>query len=336
MSKRVRAMLLICGALILALLYWHLGIAAVVTALAQVRPEYLFGYLVVAAAVRLGYAGRWCLLARALGSTPPPWRFLSARLAGDAVGTLAPVGRIGGDPVRIVLLHGDGVGGARASAGVVMDRIMEVIGNSIAAFAYVMVFALAHTFGATRSVSGLMIVALSVPMAGLALLLVQLRYGHRPLTALCMSIGLHRRRPRWIDGLERTESELSRLCVERPALLVGGVAGSLLIEALIILEYLLLFETFGVHLELTTLLMVLVATGLIRAVPVPASMGTLEASQVAVLAVASGRPDLGLVVGTVLRLHETLWIGVGFVVLASQGLSLARLRLLSSTSRAAA
>jgi hypothetical protein len=47
---------------------------------------------------------------------------------------------------------------------------------------------------------------------------------------------------------------------------------------------------------------------------------------VAVVAAASGRPDLGFVVGVILRLHETLLLAVGLMVLSYQGMSLTRWR----------
>ena len=117
-----------------------------------------------------------------------------------------------------------------------------------------------------------------------------------------------------------------RLFQDRPAIFVQGVVGSLAIEALIICEYHFLMEAFGLQLHLPTLLMTLVASGLSRVVPTPAGLGALEAGQVTVLGAATGHPDLGFVVGFVLRLHETLWTGVGLIGLSLCGFNLARLR----------
>ena len=52
----------------------------------------------------------------------------------------------------------------------------------------------------------------------------------------------------------------------------------------------------------------------------------LEAAQVAVVGAAAGRPDIGFVVGVIVRLHETLLLALGLLVLSYQGMSLARLR----------
>ena len=42
------------------------------------------------------------------------------------------------------------------------------------------------------------------------------------------------------------------------------------------------------------------------------------------LGMATGQPGLGFVVGFVLRLHETVWTGIGLVVLPFYGAGLAR------------
>ena len=69
-----------------------------------------------------------------------------------------------------------------------------------------------------------------------------------------------------------------------------------------------------------------VQTGAARMAPTPAGLGALEATQVGVFALADGRLESGLVSGMAVRMHETLWMTIGFAVLYAQGASLRRLR----------
>jgi len=320
----------------LGIMFWRYGLAELVTALGRVTPGYLLIYLSVGCAVRIGYSTRWCLVAGALGESLPFARFVPARLAGDALGTLLP-GRIWGDPVRAALLYVGGVAGTRASAGVAIDRVMEWIGNMLCAVAYVSVFSFAHRFGSSRPV-GILIITMLLLLLALAMPLAMLRHGIRPLAPLyryATRPGVPRLRT-WMTALEQTEGHLLYFFREYPGTFTWGLLGSLVIEGLIIIEYHFLLASFGLFLDLPMLLMVLVACGLARAVPTPAGLGALEASQVTLLAVAAGRPDVGFVVGMVLRLHETLWIVVGLAALSVQGVSLARLRLLAFPDKAAA
>jgi hypothetical protein len=108
-----------------------------------------------------------------------------------------------------------------------------------------------------------------------------------------------------------------------------GVLLSLATEAVVVAQYHFLLSAFGVVADLPTLLLVLVGTGMARALPTPASLGTLEGGQVAVFTLAEGAPALGFVAGMVIRLHETLFLVAGLVSLSAHGLSLSRLSLAS-------
>ena len=130
----------------------------------------------------------------------------------------------------------------------------------------------------------------------------------------------------WMDGLRKIEDHLVRFFREHPRAFLLGVLGSLPIEAVTLLQYHALLAAFGVALDLPDAVLVLLGSGVARAVPAPAALGALEATQVALVGAASGRPELGFVVGVILRLHETLLLALGLVALSYQGVSLARLR----------
>ena len=329
-QRLLRGAALAAGVGACALLSWRFGWSDLAGAFEHVRPAYVIGYVLCGCLVRGGYGVRWYLVTRRLGAAPPASRFVAARLSGDAVGSVLPGGRIGGDPLRAALVYGDGVGGTQAGAGVAIDRIMEMLGNTLCAIAYVSVFAVTHTFEAAPRAVPVLIASLCALLVGLALPLALLRRGIRPLQPLYRAgawAGLVRGQ-RWVGPLQRMEDHLIRFVANDPAACVWGVLGSLAIEALVIVEMRLLFTAFGVLVDLPTLLLALVATGLARAVPTPAGLGALEAGQVAVLGVAMGRPDIGFVAGILLRLHETWWTVVGFLCLSVRGVSMARLRLL--------
>jgi len=329
-QRLLRGVALAAGGGAVALLGWRFGWRDLAHAFEHVRPIYLAAYVLCGCLVRGGYGLRWYLVTRRLGAAPPASRFVAARLSGDAVGSLLPGGRIGGDPLRAALVYGDGVGGTRAGAGVAIDRIMEMLGNTLCAIAYVSVFAVTHTFDAAPRAVPVLIGSLGALLVGLAVPLALLRRGIRPLEPFYRAIARAGpdRAPRWVAPLQRMEDHLIRFVANDPAACVWGVLGSLAIEALVIVEMRLLFTAFGVLVDLPTLLMALVATGLARAVPTPAGLGALEAGQVVVLGMAMGRPDIGFVAGILLRLHETWWTVVGFLCLSVRGVSMARLRLL--------
>jgi uncharacterized protein (TIRG00374 family) len=312
---------LILGLAVLGGLLWKFGTQDLVTTLAQVRPGRLCVYLVLTAVVVLGHSLRWRLVAHSLGADPPLGVLVRARLAGDAVGALVPSGKVAGEPVRFALVRSHCVDGPLTAAAVAIDRILEALGNLACVLVYGAIFAQAHAARLQGSGPWLVVVTAALFLAGIAALLAGARRGFRPLGFL-YGARARRRFPHlahWADKFEQTETHLLRFFQHHPRACAQGLLASLCIEALVVAEFYMLFTAFDIHLELPTMLMALVTSGLVRAVPTPGGIGALEAGQVALLQMSSGQAQLGFVVGIVMRLHEMLMITAGFLALALHG-----------------
>lgn len=337
LSARFTTLLsLIGGAGLLVLLIRWYG-SDLHLSLARLQLGYGVLYFMSVPVVVAAYSARWQMAARAVGSSLPLGRLMAARLAGDAVGALMPSAKVVGDPVRIALLHADGVSLVTASAGVTLDRLCEMTGNVIAATVYTLVFINAQQGGANGAATDLLVsvgflcVAAAVPV-GL------LWRGARPLAPMYWVLDgrVSARWARLLAGARAAESRVMAVFRDHPRFFVTGVGMSLLIECLVVIQYAALLHMCGISLSLATLLLALVLGGLSRALPSPAALGTLEASQIAALSIAGQPAAMGLAVGLVMRLHETLLMAGGMAVCLVRGVSPARLRMLAPADGGAA
>jgi len=317
---------LVIGALVVAALYWYFGAAELVAALGRPRLGYLAAYFALALLALLGYGLRWWMVTRALAASPSLPRLMSARLAGDAVGALVPLARLAGEPVRVMLTAKD-TETTRATAAVTLDRTLEWLGNMVCAITYVSIFWLTQRHGSFGGAPLVFIGGMVMLLVSLAIPLMLLRRGNHPLAPL-YRWGRPADRPpsEWRRRVEETERHLARFCQLHPRSFFRGLLLSFAIEGTIVAEYHCLLLAFGIDVALPTLLLVLVGSGLSQAVPTPGSLGALEATQVGVLAFAGGQAALGFVIGIVLRLHETFWMGLGLLVLLGHGATFARWR----------
>lgn len=325
-SPRSAALLFILGlAGVLALTYRLAG-AEVFLRLREIRPGWAAIYVVMACMVVAGHSLRWRVAAGALGGCPPFPRFIAGRLAGEAVAALLPATKVSGDPVRVALLAADGVSTSTAAASVAADRMLEMTSNLIAAAAFVGVFAFLHVAGVERGV--LLTLGFVLVLVGLSLAVpvVLLWRGRRPLAPLYQAARRWRgtRAGTLIEGVKRAEGKVMRLVREHPRTVVTGLLISVLVEVLVVIEYHALFAAFGVRLPLPVLLVALVASGFSRVVPSPGGVGVLEASQVGVITLTVGQATQGVVVGLLMRIHETLWMAIGLGVCVARGVSLRR------------
>lgn len=312
-SGRVRRIAgLLAGSGLLALLLRQFGVGDTWTALRHVDVGHLAVYFLLAAGIVAACSVRSYLVARTSGVTPRFRRFVVARLAGDAAGALLPGGRVSGDPLRVALLYSHGAQGVQASSWIVVDRLLEVLGNTVAALLYLVAIAMRHSLGFLVPLAS----ALGAGLVGLAAVTLVLRSGRRPLSPFLAP--LENRLPRLrvpLASLRAIEEQLGALVQQHAPVLLIGLLLSLAIEVGILVEYSFLFRSFGLELDLATLVLALLATGLARGLPMPGGIGALEAGQVAALSVGLGRPDLGFIAGIVVRLHETVWFGIGALAL---------------------
>jgi undecaprenyl-diphosphatase len=270
----------------------------------------------------LTYAVRWRLVIRGVGLTPPLAHLVAARLAGDALGSVVPSARLAGEPVRVAALHTRGAPMAPAAAGVALDRVVELTGQMVAVIAYAAVIALTVALGAAPlALAGVMLALLT----WMALLLVYLkRQGGRRLHAAAAARRPGSPRARWLGGLAGVADHLRGFLRSHPAMFCAALGLALLTEVIIVAQYTALFRAFGLALDLPTVLVVLLSGGLSRAAPTPAGLGATEAAQVLAVGSLTGNPDLGFVVGLIVRLHDTLLLAAGLAALPLLGLSLTR------------
>lgn len=313
---------IIALAVVAGLFAWF-GVADLAATLRRASPAWLMGYVALTAVVTLGYSTRWWLLTRAVGAPLSLGRCVTARLAGDAVGALVPSAKLAGEPLRVGLVCTSGAPVSAATAGVTLDRMLEIVGNSLAVVAYVGVLLLTreHELGGYAPVGlGLTMLVL---LAAICSPVVAARRGYHPfgLAHVLRARVASPRLTRWFDGLVRVEAHLARIFRSHPRIMIAGLAATVLTELLIIAQYHVLLAAFGIQLGLPTLLLVLLGGGLSRAIPTPAGLGALEATQTVLVGAASGRPDLGFLVAIIVRLHETFLLAIGLAALSLHGIA---------------
>ncbi len=323
MGRPARITLLFGGLALLVFLCRRLGLGEVFAAVERADPARFLAFLALSTAVFFAYAKRWSIVLEAMGAGRPRLSLgalLSFRAAEHAVSTLFPAAHLSGEPVRALLLRRHGRDWSRSISTVAMDRMLETTASSIAGPIYVAVFFLANgaRAGAAPWVMGGMIACLA---------LLALFYVH-----LCRGMTLERRGflPPMGGHLKTIEADLRAFV--RTASFATSLAVAFLAEALVIAELWMLARAFAMPISLPTLVGVMVGMGVAQLLPIPAALGSLEATEVGVVALAGGSASLGLAVGLLVRLRETLWILVGLGTLYFEGLVSTRATMHENTS----
>ena len=302
--------------MLLGVLCVHLGLGELIAAAERADPLRFAAFLALSAAVLLVYAKRWSIVLEAMGADEPRLSLgtlMCFRAAEHAVSTLFPSAHLSGEPIRALLLRRRQREWTRAISSVAMDRVLDMSASSVAGPTYVVVFFLARE--QPSDVASWAMASMLVALLALLALYVHLYRGGKLISRLTRR-GFF---PSVRGSLETIERQLGDFVHTRA--FATGLALSFLAEALVMAELWMLSRAFALPLSLPTLVGVMVGMGIAQLLPIPAALGSLEATEVGIVSLAGGGAPLGLAVGLLIRLRETLWIVVGLVTLYVEGVS---------------
>lgn len=304
------------------LLWWALRNVPMIEiweSIKQLRGWQILLLLLINAVVITLMAARWWIIVHADNRSMPFLPLVGYRLSAFGVSYFTPGPQVGGEPLQIIYLQKNyGLTYARATAAVIMDKLLEFLVNflllTVGAWAVFQVGLIPDNDG--RSVLSLI---------GLALLLtwplihITLLYNGRfPVSAILRWQPFVPQRTNLVRLIIVSERMAASFCQRHFRAMLGAIGVSLLSVVGIVAEYVLMVEFLGMRLSPVQVIAALTALQLAFLMPLPGGLGALEASQVFALG-AFGQPASAAISLTLLqRARDVLNGGLG-LLLAGRG-----------------
>jgi uncharacterized protein (TIRG00374 family) len=266
------------------------------------------------------FSSRWWLILRSQGYRLPYLALTGYRLSAFAISYFTPGTQFGGEPLQVHWLRNrHAVPGPQALAAVALDKLFEIMAN----FTF-LALGLLLAFKDSQIASNLGLVALVLIAALVALPLAYLLALWRrrfPLTALTRRLPrrliappvLQKAIPCFVEG----EREIQVLIHQKPLTILGMLALSGLIWALLLAEYWLSLAFLGVQADLMQAIAALTAARVAFLTPLPGGLGALEASQVLAMQALGAHPAIGISLSLLIRARDVsfgllglLWAGM--------------------------
>jgi uncharacterized protein (TIRG00374 family) len=247
----------------------------------------------------LAFSGRWWAILRAQRVRIPYFMLSSYRLAAFAVSYFTPGPQLGGEPLQVLLLRRrHQVPDSTAAASVGLEKLIELVVNFT--FLAVGLAVTVESLFTANGMSGGRAIALAVGLLALPLgYLLALRFNRLPLSGLADQ--LPGRFSRLADAIRTSEAEASHLCRTQPMSLVWALYFSLASWAILLFEYWLMIRFLGLPLTPAQVVGLITAARVATLLPMPASLGTLEASQMWMLGSMGFDPTIGLGLSLLIR-----------------------------------
>jgi hypothetical protein len=295
------------------------GLSNILIPFKSFSPFYLVLYLFVSFLVGLLTTYRWRMILRRMGHELPIKKLFVYRATGFAIGYITPTARLGGEPVRALMLSKHGVPIKKAYASIVLDKLLDfsmgAVVMSVALFFSLAAFRfpMKTTFFFVGVILG-SIIAFYVLYSRLLK-----REGllSRFFEIVQLSkISVFKKMNRHIKIVESYASDF--LCNKKylSELMVISVA----MWVLFIIEFKLALLLIGFNATLLQIFLVMLFFGIAILLPVPASLGVLEAGQVSAFTVLQAGPSFGIAVAFVLRFKDLLWTLFGLTMFSRREL----------------
>ncbi|HSL42150.1 MAG TPA: lysylphosphatidylglycerol synthase transmembrane domain-containing protein [Anaerolineales bacterium] len=282
--------------------------------LSQIGLLFFLNALVIAA-----MTARWWVIVRAENPGIPFLPLIRYRLAVFGLSYFTPGPQVGGEPLQVIYLQRNhGISFARATAAVIMDKLLEFLAN----FILIGVGITAAVRVGLIARSSVQVSASLIPMAAVlvwpAIHLVLLYQGRYPISRLLRAASSLIGNPDWARLIMVAERMAASFTRRKPGSLLIALGFSLVAWAGMALEYFLIASFLNARLSFEETLAALTAALVAFLMPLPGGLGALEASQVYALQSMGYAPALGISISLIIRGRDIL-NGVIGLLLAGKG-----------------
>lgn len=317
MPRYLHYVFVVLGIALLGAVAWHTDLAEVGARLAELGWA---GALAVFAVYSLAFLCDTAVWMAAVTARHPSARLLAqlwqVRVIGEAVNSATPLGSVGGEPVKALLLRKYfGVSLRDGIASLVLAKTAILVGLTLfLAAGFTMMLTSDRLPDSMKLVAGIGLGAFTFAIA--ALVLVQwFRLASRAATWVSgMRYG--GRLKRSLDALSEMDRQLSEFYRAHRARLVPAVLLSVANWLLGAAEVMVVMWFLGHPMSFADAVMVEALTQLVRAGTffIPMSLGAQEGTLMLALGSLTGAPAIGLAVAIVRRGRELVWILLGLLL----------------------
>lgn len=258
---------------------------------------------------------RWWVIVRVSSDKVPLLPLIGYRMAAFALSYFTPGPQVGGEPLQVLYLQKNyGLGFARATSAVIIDKLLEFLTNflflGVGLYAVIRVGIFAK-IGVQPAVSVLpLLVLLLWPPIHLVLL-----YNRRfPLSALLRWLASRFGKRKWMRLLAVSEHMAGSFCRLHFGALLLSLIFSLLSWVVMAFEYSLMARFLNISLDFWQLMTALTALQMTFMMPIPAGLGVMEFAQVFVIYSFGYSYALGISLSLLMRGRDLFNGGIGLLI----------------------
>lgn len=316
------AISVIIGLVMIVSIFNQIPMLDIKTAFQQATPLSVIGFIVVSIAIMVLLSWRWQVI---IGTRKKVslWHAFQYKIVGYGISFITPAAKVGGEPLRAMMLQREGFSFKEGFSTVAIDKIIDL---TTSGFLFIIGVLVAITsFAIPQETAMLLMVFMVVVIAIIIWFYFMLISDKKVLIKMFKFLKLHK-----IPGLKKSEKNI----VEMDELLVsfykdnkGSFNKAMLISAfawlLMFLEYKFALLIVGVNsVSFGGIFLIITMMGAAYLVPVPLALGVLEAGQISVFSLLRLSSAAAVGLSSIIRARDFLWTLVGISILATKGINI--------------
>jgi glycosyltransferase 2 family protein len=300
------------------LLWWALRgvpLTAIWNSLVQLKLWQLGLLFAINALVIVFMTMRWWLVVRAESPRVPFIPFIGYRLSVFALSYFTPGPQVGGEPLQVIYLRRyHNITLARAVSAVIVDKLLEFIGNFVLIGIGLVAIARVGILPENGTLPTVAWGALAALMVWPPLHLALLYRGRHPVRAGLRAALSRFDKKHWFRLAVASEYLAGTFVRRHPRALMGALAASLVAWTGMGIEYLLMLGFLHIDIDLPEALAALTASLLAFLIPLPGGLGALEASQVLALGALGVPAATAISLTLLMRARDLFNAGLGILL----------------------
>lgn len=310
MAVRGLLFILILGLLFVALR--NAPLASIWLALRRLSASQILVILGIDLAIHMFMSLRWWLIISAEDKRVRFMPLVGARLAAFGVSYFTVGPQVGGEPFQVLYLRRQqGTSYVRATATVVLDKLLELLANFLFLLVGLTALIRAGILGPAGGITSLSLPLLAVLAAWPAVHLILLWKGQHPVSTAVAAVRAIPPDGRPARYVRAAENLAGQFCRRHPGSLLAAIGVSLVPCLAAVIEYSLITSFLGVALDTWQTVAGWSAGWLSFLVPVPGGLGALEASQVLALGRFGVPAATAIGLTLILRARDLVFGGAG-------------------------
>lgn len=317
----------IIGFALFAIVIKLAGLENILGAVRGFSPIYFAPFLVVSGALFWAATYRWKIVLSGEGIDTQFWTLLKYKFIVFSINYFTPTARLGGEPLKILLLKKQRIKSSKSFASIVVDNFIGMgFDAAVAAIILITIVFTTATFPSYVKELFLMtgLTSLAIVTAAYFVLIKKGRSAFSYFLEIAGRLtGTYKQRFFLVlhEKVAKSEFYMREMLAKKPKTLFLALFYAALSWPLTLLQYKLALLTIGFDASLVQILLSIVILSFTALLPIPAALGVQEAGQFSAFKLFSANPHTGIALSLVLRIKDLILLLISFFFISSEGIN---------------